>query len=360
MASGRVFMEAAPAGLDPEQIGRVLAAQPGVVEVHDLHVWEVTSGFPALSAHVVVRAGDDCHERRRRRSSSCSRSGSGSTTRRSRSITRRRRSRRCRSRLPAIDCADEGGQARTRPRRAPWSASAAPRSRRPPPALRTSTWRSSGCRPARARARTTTRAARAPCSCCRAVCASSWGDHLEQEVTLEPRDLVYVPPRETHVLENVSDTEPAEYVVARDSPHEDAVVVPWARGGRREHRRESYLTGGRWPAHLLAVVAPREGPRARCRGRARRQRAQRPLRHVAVRFVDEGFAVYAIDHRGPRPLGGPSRADRPDGNAVADLDSLIGLAAASIPTRRCSCSGTAWARHLGHATRSATRTGSPV
>ncbi len=65
MASGRVFMEAAPAGLDPEQVGRTLASQPGVVEVHDLHVWEVTSGFPALSAHVVVRAGDDCHERRR-------------------------------------------------------------------------------------------------------------------------------------------------------------------------------------------------------------------------------------------------------------------------------------------------------
>jgi cobalt-zinc-cadmium efflux system protein len=65
MASGRVFMEAAPAGLDPELIGNTLAAQLGVVEVHDLHVWEVTSGFPALSAHVVVRAGDDCHERRR-------------------------------------------------------------------------------------------------------------------------------------------------------------------------------------------------------------------------------------------------------------------------------------------------------
>ena len=64
-ASGRVFMEAAPAGLDPEEIGRTLAGYPGVVEVHDLHVWEVTSGFPALSAHVVVRAGDDCHERRR-------------------------------------------------------------------------------------------------------------------------------------------------------------------------------------------------------------------------------------------------------------------------------------------------------
>jgi uncharacterized RmlC-like cupin family protein len=55
-----------------------------------------------------------------------------------------------------------------------------------------------------------------------------WGDHLEQEVLLEPGDLVYVPPRETHVLENTSESEPAEYVVARDSPTEDAVVVPWA------------------------------------------------------------------------------------------------------------------------------------
>ena len=64
-ASGRVFMEAAPAGIDPGRVGRELAAEPGVVEVHDLHVWEVTSGFPALSAHVVVRADTDCHERRR-------------------------------------------------------------------------------------------------------------------------------------------------------------------------------------------------------------------------------------------------------------------------------------------------------
>jgi uncharacterized RmlC-like cupin family protein len=55
-----------------------------------------------------------------------------------------------------------------------------------------------------------------------------WGDHLEQEVLLEPGDLVYVPPRETHVLENTSESEPAEYVVARDSPTEDAVIVPWA------------------------------------------------------------------------------------------------------------------------------------
>ena len=64
--SARVFMEAAPAGLDPNEIGRVLASQPGVVEVHDLHVWEVTSGFPALSAHVVVHIDDDCHAVRRR------------------------------------------------------------------------------------------------------------------------------------------------------------------------------------------------------------------------------------------------------------------------------------------------------
>jgi cobalt-zinc-cadmium efflux system protein len=64
-ASARVFLEAAPPGLDPARIGRALAAHPGVVEVHDLHVWEVTSGFPALSAHVTARAGGDCHELRR-------------------------------------------------------------------------------------------------------------------------------------------------------------------------------------------------------------------------------------------------------------------------------------------------------
>jgi cobalt-zinc-cadmium efflux system protein len=64
-ASIRVMMEAAPAGLDPQQIGRVLASQPAVAEVHDLHIWEVTSGFAAISAHIVVDAGHDCHEVRR-------------------------------------------------------------------------------------------------------------------------------------------------------------------------------------------------------------------------------------------------------------------------------------------------------
>ena len=64
-ASGRVFLEAAPEGLDPEKIGRALVREPGVVEVHDLHVWEVTSGFPALSAHVLVGRENDCHAARR-------------------------------------------------------------------------------------------------------------------------------------------------------------------------------------------------------------------------------------------------------------------------------------------------------
>jgi len=65
-ASGRVFLEAAPQGLDPDAIGRAMARHQGVREVHDLHVWEVTSGFPALSAHVLVDADCDCHEARRR------------------------------------------------------------------------------------------------------------------------------------------------------------------------------------------------------------------------------------------------------------------------------------------------------
>ncbi len=64
-ASGRIFLEAAPQGIDPTAIGQALVAQPGVVEVHDLHVWEVTSGFPALSAHVTVNADCDCHATRR-------------------------------------------------------------------------------------------------------------------------------------------------------------------------------------------------------------------------------------------------------------------------------------------------------
>jgi cobalt-zinc-cadmium efflux system protein len=62
--SGRIFMEAAPPGLDPIVIGETLAAEEGVVEVHDLHVWEVTSGMPAISAHMIVGRDVDCHQAR--------------------------------------------------------------------------------------------------------------------------------------------------------------------------------------------------------------------------------------------------------------------------------------------------------
>ena len=55
-----------------------------------------------------------------------------------------------------------------------------------------------------------------------------FGDHLEERLVVEPGDMLYVPPRETHIVVNASETEPAEYVVARDSPTEDSVEVPWA------------------------------------------------------------------------------------------------------------------------------------
>jgi cobalt-zinc-cadmium efflux system protein len=63
--STAVLLESAPASIDPELVGRAIVAEPYVVEAHDLHVWEVTSGFPALSAHVLVEPGADCHGVRR-------------------------------------------------------------------------------------------------------------------------------------------------------------------------------------------------------------------------------------------------------------------------------------------------------
>ena len=64
-ASGRVLLEIAPEGMRVEDIGRALAAHPHVASIHDLHVWEIGTGFPALSAHVLVHPGDDCHAIRR-------------------------------------------------------------------------------------------------------------------------------------------------------------------------------------------------------------------------------------------------------------------------------------------------------
>jgi cobalt-zinc-cadmium efflux system protein len=59
--SGRIFLEAAPESAPPGEIGRAIADHEGVAEAHDLHVWTVTSGFPALAAHVLVERGADCH-----------------------------------------------------------------------------------------------------------------------------------------------------------------------------------------------------------------------------------------------------------------------------------------------------------
>lgn len=57
----RVLLEEAPPGIDPADLGQRIAAVPGVCDVHDLHVWQISDGFPALSAHVVVDPGVDAH-----------------------------------------------------------------------------------------------------------------------------------------------------------------------------------------------------------------------------------------------------------------------------------------------------------
>ncbi|HKP19696.1 MAG TPA: cation diffusion facilitator family transporter [Gaiellaceae bacterium] len=64
--STRIFLEASPTNIEPERVGRSIAAEPDVVEVHDLHVWTLTSGFPIVSAHVLVAPGADCHAIRQR------------------------------------------------------------------------------------------------------------------------------------------------------------------------------------------------------------------------------------------------------------------------------------------------------
>ncbi|MFF7635444.1 cation diffusion facilitator family transporter [Kitasatospora sp. NPDC008050] len=63
--SGRIFLEAAPAGVDPDALADSLVTTPLVEEIHDLHVWEITSGQPALSAHILVTPSGDCHAVRR-------------------------------------------------------------------------------------------------------------------------------------------------------------------------------------------------------------------------------------------------------------------------------------------------------
>lgn len=63
--SGRIFLQAAPRGLDPDEIAQAIRAMPAVIALEDLHVWEVTSNMPSLSGHVYVRPEIDCHQVRR-------------------------------------------------------------------------------------------------------------------------------------------------------------------------------------------------------------------------------------------------------------------------------------------------------
>ena len=231
-ASGRVFMEAAPEGLDPSQVGHALAAQAGVVEVHDLHVWEVTSGFPALSAHVVVGAGEDCHGLRRTLRGLLPRAlrhrahdasggprggGPAAAADRGRAAARTRGGER---QVKVIKPQDDREVPRGVLGGAEISQGTAGASGiymgvfRVPPKSRSHPHYHAHCETA--------------VYMLSGSVSVRWGEHLEEELTLEPGDLVYVPPRETHILENTSENEAAEYVAARNSPHEDAVVVPWA------------------------------------------------------------------------------------------------------------------------------------
>jgi cobalt-zinc-cadmium efflux system protein len=63
--STNILLEQAPRSIDVTEVGGKMVGVEGVEEVHDLHVWEITSGFPALAAHVLVGQDQDCHERRR-------------------------------------------------------------------------------------------------------------------------------------------------------------------------------------------------------------------------------------------------------------------------------------------------------
>lgn len=49
-----VLMESAPRGIDVDEVRNAMVETPGVLEVHDLHVWTITSGLDSLSAHVVI------------------------------------------------------------------------------------------------------------------------------------------------------------------------------------------------------------------------------------------------------------------------------------------------------------------
>ncbi len=59
--STRILLEVSPGDTEPREVAEAMLGVPRVADVHDLHVWTVGSGFPSVSAHVLVEPGADCH-----------------------------------------------------------------------------------------------------------------------------------------------------------------------------------------------------------------------------------------------------------------------------------------------------------
>ena len=121
--------------------------------------------------------------------------------------------------------------------------------------------------------------------------AIHWGEHLEQTLEVEPGDLLYVPPRETHVVVNLSDDEPADYVVARDSPTEDSVEVPWADEGQL-WLGDVGLDGALEARRLLAAVSGRPRRwRSQCTEPHSPTTSRQPSRRLSISSSEEAVAT---------------------------------------------------------------------
>jgi cobalt-zinc-cadmium efflux system protein len=60
--TSQVLLEGTPRGLSPEQVAAAIVGSPGVAEVHHLHLWNLASDVPALSAHLVLDGEPSLHE----------------------------------------------------------------------------------------------------------------------------------------------------------------------------------------------------------------------------------------------------------------------------------------------------------
>ena len=59
--SSRILLEVSPVGAEPTEVAEAMLGVPRVADIHDLHIWTVGTGFPSISAHVLVEPGADCH-----------------------------------------------------------------------------------------------------------------------------------------------------------------------------------------------------------------------------------------------------------------------------------------------------------